>query len=129
MNRKKIPPNIEWVRDYVCDQGYTIDPDQFYDHHQARDWWLDKKKGLKMKDWQAAVRTWARNDKKWNPTGNENKLEWHQTAQGIIDMGIAHGISEDQYPHFPAFKSAVLEAFRRKEEARQAPLKLVGGSR
>lgn len=109
MNKRIIPPPIEDVRKYVTDHGYTIDPDQFFDHHEARGWWLGK---VKMKDWQAAIRTWVRNEKRWNPTGNETEKKWHETSQGIIDMGLRYGLKESDYPHFPAFKQAVFEAHK-----------------
>lgn len=62
--RKKIPPKIEWIRDYCLERKNGINPNRFYDYYAARDWCL--KKGVKMKDWQATVRYWEGNkiDKK-----------------------------------------------------------------
>lgn len=115
MSRKKIPPSIDDVKKYVIENNYKIDPEQFFDHHEARGWWLGK---VKMKDWQAAVRTWVRNEQRWNPTGNENKKEWHETSTGIIEMGKIHGISESDYYHFQEFKKAVFDAVKGKRQLR-----------
>lgn len=120
MSRKQVPPTIEDVRKYVLEQGYKIDADHFFDHHEARGWWLGK---VKMRDWQAAVRTWVRQDKRFNPTGNETEKKWHETSDGIIKMGETLGIIQGDYQHFPAFKSAVFEAYRNKSG--QGHLKLV----
>jgi hypothetical protein len=35
------------------------DCEHFFNHHEARGWWLAR--GVKMKDWRAALRTWKRN--------------------------------------------------------------------
>jgi len=53
-------PTIEEVGSYCRDRNNGIDPSQFVDYYQARNWMLNK---VKMKDWQAAVRTWERNHK------------------------------------------------------------------
>ena len=38
----------------------NIDPNQFYDFYESKNWFVGKNK---MKDWQAAIRTWERNTK------------------------------------------------------------------
>lgn len=52
-----IPPTLEMVKRYITSRGSPVDPQKFMDHYSARDW---KPKGYttRMKDWQAAVRTW-----------------------------------------------------------------------
>lgn len=52
-----IPPTIEEVAEYCLSRGNGIDAKKFCDHYEARDW---KPKGYtsRMKNWQAAVRTW-----------------------------------------------------------------------
>lgn len=42
--------------------GATFDASHFYDYYESVAWKVGKKK---MKDWRAAVRTWMRNDKRW----------------------------------------------------------------
>lgn len=67
MNPKKIPPKIEWVREYIKEKGYPIDPEQFFDHYEAVGWYRGT---TKIKDWTACIRTWMRNRKIWNNTGS-----------------------------------------------------------
>lgn len=55
-----IPPNVQDVRAYCLERGNNVDPDNFWDFYQAKNWMVGKNK---MKDWKAAVRTWERNRK------------------------------------------------------------------
>lgn len=50
-----IPPTLEMVIDYCKERNNKIDPQQFIDWNEARGWMLN---GRKMKNWQAAIRTW-----------------------------------------------------------------------
>ena len=52
------PPTVDEVARYCEERHNTIDPEQFVDWYTARNWYLSK--GIKMKDWKAAVRTWER---------------------------------------------------------------------
>lgn len=53
-----VPPTVEEVAKYCQERNNTIDPELFVDWYSARNWYLSK--GIKMKDWKAAVRTWER---------------------------------------------------------------------
>jgi hypothetical protein len=54
--RNIIPPQLEWVVEYcVNERKNNVIPQKFFDHYSARGWMIGKNK---MKDWQAAVRTW-----------------------------------------------------------------------
>ena len=57
--RKIIPPKPEWVKGYFEAQGFTSDPLAFFDYWECRGW--KTKTGI-MKDWEAAARTWNRNE-------------------------------------------------------------------
>ena len=59
--RHTIPPNPEWVRAYIAENGYKVDAAKFCDFYEAKGWKIGKNK---MKDWQAAVRTWAEDGEK-----------------------------------------------------------------
>lgn len=50
-----IPPSVESVRQYCLSRGNDIDPQAFVDFYESKGWLVGK---AKMKDWQAAVRTW-----------------------------------------------------------------------
>ena len=53
--RNVIPPQPEWVTEYARSKGWILDGDLFCDHYLTRGWLAGK---TKMKDWEAAVRTW-----------------------------------------------------------------------
>ena len=55
-----IPPTLDMVRAYCRNRKSTVSATQFYDWYQSKDWMVGKNK---MKDWQAAVRTWEERDK------------------------------------------------------------------
>lgn len=56
--RNMIPPTIEMVEDYINEHGYNVNAHSFMDFYDSKGWLVGK---TKMKDWQAAVRTWAHN--------------------------------------------------------------------
>ncbi len=53
-------PTIEEVENYCKERNNNIDASSFFDYYEAKGWMIGKNK---MKDWQAAVRTWERNAK------------------------------------------------------------------
>lgn len=58
--RYLIPPTIEMVEDYINEHGYNVNAHTFMDFYESKGWLVGK---TKMKDWQAAIRTWNRNEK------------------------------------------------------------------
>ena len=57
--RNVIPPTVEMVEDYINEHGYDVNAHAFMDFYDSKGWMVGK---TKMKDWQAAVRTWAHNE-------------------------------------------------------------------
>lgn len=56
-NKKRfVPPTVEQVEEYCIKRNNGIDPEAFVDYYATRGWKLGK--GVSMKDWKAAVRTW-----------------------------------------------------------------------
>lgn len=58
--RRFVPPTIENVRDYIDGRGpeyQSIDPEEFVAFYQSKGWMVGK---APMKDWRAALTTWAR---------------------------------------------------------------------
>ena len=53
------PPTVDEVRDYCSEHGYRIDAERFVAYYESNGWRVGRNP---MKDWRAAVRTWARND-------------------------------------------------------------------
>lgn len=56
-----VKPTMQECKDYAEETGLTIDPVQFWNKCQAIGWTVGKNKA-DMKDWQAAMRTWERNN-------------------------------------------------------------------
>ena len=56
--RNLIPPTKEMVQEYILENGYNVDADAFMDYYDSKGWMVGK---TKMKDWQASVRNWNRN--------------------------------------------------------------------
>ncbi len=54
-----IPPKIEWVTEYCKERNNNVDSNRFVNHYESKGWMIGKNK---MKDWQAAVRTWEKNE-------------------------------------------------------------------
>ena len=71
-DRNKIPPTVEMVRAYCEERNNGIDANRFCDYYQAKDWRIGKDK---MKDWEAAVRTWE--GKRKQETKND---DWWKNA-------------------------------------------------
>ena len=53
------PPSLEELSEYIHEKGYAVDPEAFIDFYTSKGWKIGKET---MKDWKAAVRTWARRD-------------------------------------------------------------------
>ena len=70
---KQIPPKLDWVKNYAKERNKIFNPEleseKFFDHHEARGWCPGGKQ--KMKDWQAAWRTWERRSMEFN-TNTQN---------------------------------------------------------
>ena len=62
--KKTVPPSFESLSRYCIERKNGIDPQQFYDFYQSKGWMIGKDK---MKDWQAAIRTWEQRNAK-NPS-------------------------------------------------------------
>ena len=58
--KRFAPPTREEVAAYCAEKGYKVDADRFVDFYESKGWFVGKNK---MKNWQAAVRNWARGDK------------------------------------------------------------------
>lgn len=55
-------PTKQDVEAYVAELGAVVDAARFVDYYAAQGWKLSN--GNAMKDWRAAVRNWAKNDRK-----------------------------------------------------------------
>jgi DNA-binding transcriptional ArsR family regulator len=50
-------PTIEEIKQYCLERNNGIDAEQFFDFYESKNWYVGKNK---MKNWQAAVRTWEK---------------------------------------------------------------------
>jgi hypothetical protein len=54
-----VKPSLEEITEYIQAQGYAVDAQLWLDHYEANGWRVGRNP---MRDWQAAVRTWAKNE-------------------------------------------------------------------
>jgi hypothetical protein len=66
------PPSVEDVQMYCEERGNNVNPAGFCDFYASKDWMVGKNK---MKDWQAAVRTWERNEEA-KGSGAPDGFDW-----------------------------------------------------
>lgn len=59
-------PTLEQIKDFVTLNGYEIDAEQFYNYYESNGWMVGRNK---MKSWEAAIRNWVKNEKKYNNNG------------------------------------------------------------
>lgn len=57
---KFVIPTFEEVAEYIAANNLNVDGSQFIDYYTSNNWMVGRNK---MKDWQAAIRNWARRDK------------------------------------------------------------------
>ncbi len=56
-NSRFSKPSVEEIKAYCDERGNNIDPYEFYDFYESKNWFVGKNK---MKDWKACIRTWER---------------------------------------------------------------------
>lgn len=74
-DKRFTPPTVDDVRDLAKSKGLEIDAELFVDHYESNGWLVGKNK---MKNWQAAVRKWARTSPQ-----QTQKTPPPQTTKGI----------------------------------------------
>src|SRR3990167_4782877 len=58
---KFSPPSLDDVKSYCLKRENNVDAENFINFYESKGWLIGKNK---MKDWQAAIRTWENRDKK-----------------------------------------------------------------
>ena len=81
-------PTVQEVKAYCIEKGYHVDAERFVDYYTSNGWMVGRNK---MKDWKAAVRTWAKKD------GKENKKTNNIFLQILEDE---HGQNTDNFNPF-----------------------------
>lgn len=75
-----VPPTVYDVRAYCNESGHYIDEDAFIDFYTSNGWKVGKNP---MKDWKAAVRTWAKRD--GNSQGNRRPINGNERLKQSDD--------------------------------------------
>jgi len=68
------PPTVDDVAWYSEQSGHLIDPSRFVDFYESKGWLVGK---AKMKDWKAAVRTWAKRETEKQNTSTSRRTSLH----------------------------------------------------
>ena len=55
--QKFVKPSIEEIRQYCQEKGVNVDAEQFFNFYESKGWLIGKSP---MKNWRAAVSTWAK---------------------------------------------------------------------
>ena len=63
--KRFTPPTKEEILDFCLEEKLSVDVDYLYDYYSSKGWKIGSSS---MKDWKAAVRNWARRDKKTTAT-------------------------------------------------------------
>ena len=77
-NKRFKPPSREEVQAYIVEKGYRVDAERFIDYYTSNGWRVGKNP---MKDWKAAVRTWARNGYDTNTKSQGSGNPWWDALQ------------------------------------------------
>jgi len=71
-NKRFTPPLVDDIRTYCKERKNKVDPVKFFNFYESKGWMVGSNK---MKDWEAAVRTWESKDKEdkkdisqWRPS-------------------------------------------------------------
>lgn len=79
-SKRFTPPSREEVQAYIAEKSYQVDAERFVDYYTSNGWRVGKNP---MKDWKAAVRTWAKNGyDKPNKSQNSGNPWWDALQKG-----------------------------------------------
>ena len=81
-----VAPTIDEVRAYCTERNNSVDAQRFVDYYTANGWMVGKNK---MKNWQAAVRTWERQGTAENvhhPTRTQRRFCETPVADDLDDL-------------------------------------------
>jgi hypothetical protein len=91
--KRFVPPSLDQVTAYCQERQNKIDPQRFIDHYESNGWKVGRNK---MKSWQAAVRTWEKNDSdKKQPQKTFEQMKVDNTKDGMVEFvkGRQNGVS------------------------------------
>jgi len=76
-------PSIEEIKDYCLERNNGIDAEQFFDFYESKGWLVGKNK---MKNWQAAVRTWEKRKQKTTTSKIDQQLDNYNNAKKHLGL-------------------------------------------
>ncbi len=83
-SRRFEPPTLDEAKAYASEMGYPIDVDHFIDYYTANGWVQGR--GKPIKDWKAALRNWAKNDRNFHPD-KEDKGDYSKYDDFMFGKG------------------------------------------
>lgn len=83
-SRRFEPPTLDEAKAYASEMGYQIDVDHFIDYYTANGWVQGR--GKPIKDWKAALRNWAKNDRNFHPE-KEDKGDYSKYDDFMFGKG------------------------------------------
>jgi hypothetical protein len=96
--RKKpfVPPTVEEIRDYVKENGFIFDADEFFAYYASQGW--RKANGQKVVSWKQCCVTWERREQKNSKGGKrkptQQKLEISEPRIGSMKIDNKTGKTE-----------------------------------
>ena len=81
VTHKFVPPTLQEVTAYCQERQNKVDPQNWIDHYTSNGWRVGKNP---MKDWQAAVRTWEKNDYGGNHAGKDNRSFFERDEGAVM---------------------------------------------
>jgi len=77
-----IPPTLDLVQSYISENQYKVDAQRFIDFYESKGWYVGKNK---MKNWEAAIRTWASDKPQSNKkNGRVEKITQYDVIQSTM---------------------------------------------
>lgn len=117
-SRRFVKPTIEQIADYSKEKGYDVEAERFFNYYESKGWVVGKSP---MKDWKAAVRTWASNQKSSQPSSSpqvapapssrDEALEW-ATHPSKDDIQLRY--NKSFLPIHPMLEGETQEQYRER---------------
>lgn len=85
--KRFVKPTLSEIKQYCIERGNKVDAQHFYDYYESNGWKVGKNS---MKNWQAAVRTWEKNN--YNKPAKSNK----QNAIDVVNKLMREYGGEDE---------------------------------
>ena len=71
--RQETRPTLEEIKSYCSEKGYKINAEQFFSYYESNGWKVGGR--APMKNWKAAVQSWAAREKKGGTLWNKGSTD------------------------------------------------------